>query len=123
MMKDSLFLTMKRTILGGDFNVTMDLDRVVTQPSKTQLDVLMNYDIVDMIWRIRNPDRKKFTWRQKSPIIQRRLDYWFISDTSKVDIVTAIRTDHNAITLEIDSLDDQQRGPSFWKFNNMQSLG
>ena len=32
--------------------------------------------------------------------------------------VTAIRTDHNAITLEIDSLDDQQRGPSFWKFNN-----
>lgn len=82
----------------------------------------MNYDIVD-IWRIRNPDRKKFTWRQKSPIIQRRLDYWFISDSSKVDIVTAIRTDHNAITLEIDSLDDQQRGPSFWKFNNMQSLG
>ena len=37
--------------------------------------------------------------------------------------MTAIRADHNAITLEIDSLDDQQRGPSFWKFNNMQSLG
>ena len=32
--------------------------------------------------------------------------------------VTAIRIDHSAITLEIDSLDDQQRGPSFWKFNN-----
>ena len=32
--------------------------------------------------------------------------------------VTAIRTDHHAITLEIDSLNDQQRGPSFWKFNN-----
>ena len=27
--------------------------------------------------------------------------------------VTAIRTDHSAITLEIDSLGDQQRGPSF----------
>ncbi|XP_068716927.1 chromosome transmission fidelity protein 18 homolog [Montipora capricornis] len=39
-------------------------------------------------------------------------------DVAKVDIVTAIRTDHSAITLEIDSLDDQQRGPSFWKFNN-----
>ena len=82
----------------------------------------MNYDLVD-IWRIRNPDIKKFTWRQKSPIIQRRLDYWLISDTlqddvAKVDIVTAIRTDHSAITLEIDSLNDQQRGPSFWKFNN-----
>ena len=39
-------------------------------------------------------------------------------DVAKVNIVTAIRTDHHAITLEIDSLDDQQRGPSFWKFNN-----
>ena len=32
--------------------------------------------------------------------------------------MTVIRTDHNAITLEIDSLDDQQSGPSFWKFSN-----
>ena len=49
---------------------------------------------------------------------------WLISDllqddVAKVDIiVTAIKTDHYAITLEIDSADDQQRGPSFWKFNN-----
>ena len=84
--------------------------------------VMMSYDLVD-IWQIRNPKSKKFSWRQKSPIIQRRLDYWLISDSlldyvAKVDIVAAIRTDHHAITLEIDSLDDQQRGPSFWKFNN-----
>ena len=39
-------------------------------------------------------------------------------DVAKVDIVTAIKTDHHAIALEIDSADDQQRGPSFWKFNN-----
>ena len=39
-------------------------------------------------------------------------------DVAKVDIVTAIRTDYHAIILEIDSLDDQERGPSFWKFNN-----
>jgi len=85
-------------------------------------DVMMNYDLVD-IWRIRNPNSKKFSWRQKSPIIQRRLDYWLISDllqddVAKVDIVTAIKTDHHAITLEIDSVDDQKRGPSFWMFNN-----
>ena len=42
-----------------------------------------------------------------------------LNDVAKVDIVTAIRTDHHAITLEIDSLNDQQRGPSFWKFNNI----
>ena len=83
---------------------------------------MINYDLVD-IWRIRNPNSKKFSWRQKSPIIQRRLDYWLISDllqddVVKVDIVTAIKTDHHVITLEIDSVDDQKRGPSFWKFNN-----
>ena len=39
-------------------------------------------------------------------------------DVVKSEIVTSIKTDHLAITLEIDSLDDQQRGPSFWKFNN-----
>ena len=96
---------------------------VVKESVKCVEDVMMNYNLVDS-WRIRNPNSKKFSWRQKSPIIQRRLDYWLISDllqddVAKVDIiVTAIKTDHYAITLEIDSADDQQRGPSFWKFNN-----
>ena len=39
-------------------------------------------------------------------------------NVAKVDIVTAIKTDHHAITLEIDSVDDQQPGPSFWKYND-----
>ena len=110
----------KRIILGGDFNVTMDPDLdclggnpVLKDSVKCVEDILMNYDLVD-IWRIRNPDIKKFTCRQKSPIISDSLQ----DDVEKVDIVTAIRKDHSAIALEIDSLDDQQRGPSFWKFNN-----
>ena len=83
---------------------------------------MMENDLMD-IWRIRNPDNKKFTWRHKNPLIQRRLDYWFIGDMLQEDVVkseilTSIKTDHLAITLEIDSLDDEQRGPSFWKFNN-----
>ena len=32
--------------------------------------------------------------------------------------MTAIKTDHHATTFEIDSVDDQKRGPSFCKFNN-----
>lgn len=118
-----------KILLGGDFNVTLDpaLDCSGGNPAlkesvKFLEDIMMENDLVD-IWRIRNPDSKKFTWRQKSPIIQRRLDYWLISNTLqedvvKIDIVSAIKTDHLAITLEIDSLDDQPRGPSFWKFNN-----
>lgn len=118
-----------KILLGGDFNVTLDpaLDCSGGNPSlkesvKFLEDIMMENDLVD-IWRIRNPDNKRFTWRQKNPIIQRRLDYWFISDMLQEDVVrceiiTPIKTDHLAIILEIDSLNDQQRGPSFWKFNN-----
>ena len=118
-----------KTLLGGDLNVAMDPDLdcsggnpLVQDSVKCVEDVMTNNNLVD-IWRIRNPNSKKFSWRQKSPIVQRHLDYWFISDllqddVAKVDIVTAIKTDHHAITLEIDSVDDQKRGPSFWKLNN-----
>ena len=114
---------------GGDFNVTLQpsLDcsggnSILKESVKFLEDIIMECDLVD-IWRVRNPDSKKFTWRQKNPIIQRRLDYWLISDSlqddvAKIDIVTAIKTDHSAVFLEIDSLADHPRGPSFWKFNN-----
>ena len=69
-----------KILLGGDLNVAMDPDLdcsggnpAVRDSVKCVEDVMMNYDLVD-IWRIRNPNTKKFSWRQKSPIIQRRLD-------------------------------------------------
>ena len=36
-------------------------------------------DLCD-IYRIRNPETKRFTWRRKTPFKQRRLDYFLISD-------------------------------------------
>ena len=33
-------------------------------------------------------------------------------------IKTAIRTDHSAIIISFNSLDEQARGPSYWKFNS-----
>ena len=46
-------------------------------------------------------ESKLFTWRQKNPFIQRRLDYWLINDTSKddiekSDIIPSINSDHSA---------------------------
>ena len=60
--------------------------------------------------------------REKTPIIQRRLDYWLVNDSLQDDIVSAdiipsIKSDHSAITLSMNGLDDSRRGPSFWKFN------
>ena len=82
----------------------------------------LDFDLVD-IWRIRNPTASRFTWHQKTPLVQRRLDYWLISDSLQdeiisVEIKASIKTDHSAITLSINSLDETERGPNFWKFNS-----
>ena len=71
-------------------------------------DMIMEHDVVD-IWRIRNPSDTRFTWRQKLPLIQRRLDYWLISndlqeDVESVETITAIKSDHSAIALSINGL-------------------
>ena len=98
------------TIVGGDFNVILDevLDgrggnQKRNESAKYVEELSVEHDLID-IWRIRNPSEARFTWRQKTPIIQRRLDYWLVSDCLQididtVDITTAIKSDHSAITL------------------------
>ena len=38
-------------------------------------------------------------------------------DIVSVDIIPSIKSDHSAITLSINGIDNSERGPSFWKFN------
>lgn len=120
-------------VIGGDFNVTLQpsLDcsggNTTLKESVKFLEglltiIIIQYDLVD-IWRVCNPKSKEFTWHQRKPIIQKRLDYWFISellqdDVTKFDIITSIKTDHSAMVLDVDSMADQLSGPSSWKFNN-----
>ena len=78
-------------------------------------------DLVD-IWRVRNPEIKRFTWRQKIPLIQRRLGFWLVGNAlqeeiDQADIVPSIKSDHSAIVLSINGIEEQIHGPSFWKFN------
>ena len=82
------------------------------------IDCLQNeLDLVD-IWRIKNPNTKSYTWSQNSPKIFCRLDYWLISNNlndlvKSTGIFSAIRADHDAITLDIEEL----KGSGFWKMN------
>ena len=111
-------------IIGGDFNVILepDLDGTGGKPqlkeSCKKIDNLCSsFDLID-IWRIRNPDARRFTWRQKNPMIQRRLDFWLISssiqeEVVKVDIIPAIRTDKSAITIHINGIEETERAPPF----------
>ena len=51
-----------------------------------------------------------------------RLDYWLISNnlqdlTTSTDIIPAIKTDHSAISLELNNNDNQIKGPGLWKMN------
>ena len=51
-----------------------------------------------------------------------RLDYWLTSShlfdyVNSVDIVSAIKTDHSAITTKIQVLQQEVKGPGFWKLN------
>ena len=117
-----------KVIVGGDFNFVTDLDLdcfggspTEKESAKRVKDICLNWNLID-IWRIRNPGCKRFTWRQKNPLIQRRLDFWLISDScqdevEETDIKTAIRTDHSAITISFNSIESQKHGPSYWKFN------
>ena len=117
-----------KIFIGGDFNVALnsELDCSGGNPSKKDStknisDLCSYFDLVD-IWRIRNPETKRFTWRQKNPLIQRRLDYWLISDAcqediEKIDIISSINSDHSAIVLYFNNTGRQKHGPSFWKFN------
>ena len=68
-------------IIGGDFNTHLDpiLDnlggRIESKPSVKKINEIMTaMDLID-IWRIRNPEKKQYTWTQKKPLIRRRLDY------------------------------------------------
>ena len=115
-------------IIGGDFNEILnpELDGLGGKPKlkesvKTINQIRSLFDLID-IWRVRNPDVKRFSWRQKNPVIQRRLDFWLISssiqdDIESTDIIPAIKSDHSAITLSINGIEEQHHGPSFWKFN------
>ena len=62
-----------RIIVGGDFNVALDSDLDCSggkpESVKQIQDLCLDFDLVD-IWRIRNPECKRFTCGQKNPFIQ-----------------------------------------------------
>ena len=116
-------------IWGGDFNCHLDKEDADGGAYRLKIKSIniINTIIEDLelteIWRVRNPNVKRFTWRTKSPLLQRRLDYYLISSqlqfaVTSCDIIPAVDTDHSAITLKLKSLPDVPKGSSHWHFNN-----
>ena len=89
------------------FNPKLDVARgypTLKRKSFAKLtDLKKAYDLCD-IWQIGNTKVKQFTFTQQrfSGFIQRRLDYFFISNgfqefASTTDILTPISTDHSPV--------------------------
>ena len=86
----------------------------------TVLSMIAENDMCD-IYRVRYPFSKRYTWRQKTPLKQRRLDYFLISDQSQEQIKTienipSVQSDHPTLIMKIGSIKQEARGQSYWKF-------
>ena len=94
-------------IWGGDFNSFFDckLDADGGNPklkiqSITKLVSIMSENDLCDIFRVRNLEMKRYTWRRKTPFKQCRLDYFLVSDhlqdqIDHVDIIPSIQSDHS----------------------------
>ena len=128
-LKNENFDEEENIIVGGDFNCPLNtiLDKKggILTPRKSVVSIINSIqgdlDLID-IWRVKNPNTKSYTWSQNSPMILCRFNYWLISNnlhdlTTSTDIIPAIKTDHSAISLELNNNDNQIKGPGIWKMN------
>ena len=75
------------------------------------------------IYRARNSQCRRYTWRCKTPLIQRRLDYFLISDqlhgqTEATDIIPSLQSDNTTVRMRVNETQHSTEGRSYWKFNN-----
>ena len=84
-------------------------------------EIIENCSLVDP-WRLCNPNEKKFTWRQRTPLRQSRIDFFLVSEDLlslmiKSNIIPGYRTDHSAIDFSFKA-SLSKRGRGYWKFNS-----
>ena len=117
-------------IWGGDinsfFDCKLDADRgnpkLKIQSITKLLSIMSDNDLCD-IFRVRNPEMKRYTWCRKTPFEQRRLDYFLVSDQLQnqidhVDIIPSIQSDHSTLKLKVCGTKHSLKSPSYWKLNN-----
>ena len=115
-------------IIGGDLNIYIDpvLDKdstkeLVNKASNEINNLMEDFNLID-IWRMLNPQKRRYTWRRRNPVIQSRLDYWLIPNeliysVNECSIKPSIKSDHSLICLKIKFQKTSPRGPGLWKFN------
>ena len=97
-----------------------------TQPPKLKsiaelTNITENHDLCE-IFRIRNPDKKLYTFRANTHRRMSRLDFYMISNSlqesiGKCEILNSVSSDHNPVLLSIKSPYDSKKNTAYWKFN------
>ena len=71
------------------------------------IEIVESFKLCD-IWRIRNPTKKRFTFRQNpiSGYMQRRLNYFFVFNKLQesikgTDLIASLSTDHSPISFTL----------------------
>ena len=118
------------TIIGGDFNCTMDSDNdrqncsVKNDVGQVDLHYLSNMFDLEDVWRRRFPDNKEYTWQGRDRMS--RIDYWLTSTSldnqiEQVNHCYAPYTDHRSINLILRT-DEIEQGKGIWKMNTSNIL-
>lgn len=106
-MDEKTFHPERYVIMGGDFNFYFNVDMdcsggnpELKKRSIEKVNDIMSKNYLIDIWRIRHPNTRRFTWRQKTPLIERRLDFWLVSDSlqddvDSVSIIPSLKSDHS----------------------------
>ena len=123
----------KNIIPGGNFNIFFNL----TYEAQGGNSKMKNISVAKFIhikeslgpcdiWQVRNPKKKRYTFRHQhvTGFIQRRLDYFLVSNNlqesiNKMDILTALSTDYSPIFFSFSKNIGISRGKGLWKFNNL----
>ena len=113
----------------GDWNLVMDYNKDTKNYSNRNnprarqkvIDIMEASELTD-IWRVNNPDTRRYTWHTKhSPFRKGRLDFFLITPdihnrVVSTDIKTSLRSDHSLVSISLD-FGLFKRGRGFWKFN------
>ena len=91
-------------------------------------ELIASFELCDF-WRIWNPTGKRFPVRQNhiSGYIQRRLDYFFVSNKlqdsiKNTDILVSLSSDQSPVSFTLRKLQIIAKGKGFWIFNSSLTL-
>ena len=112
-------------IVGGDYNCTMQSEKDRYNCSgkndigQVDLHYMLNAYNLEDIWRIRNPEKKEYTWEGRGK--KSRIDFWLTSTSLNNQIENTFHTfapytDHSAICLTLRT-QETVRGRGVWKMN------